>query len=180
MHSEISTSLAATYMLASEVKSSPAKGKARNDARWRANWWDFHPLVENIHKYVFRTTHIHIHTHHVLNSPVALSSSSTIFTAHPTQPIVFGRLFPSSKQFLVVSPDPILHSPASYEPPTVITVSPNDHWLFAFYPGRDGDGIACLWNRGSRVDIWIVRECWPFSRGAGVVAAAWAGTEREV
>ncbi|KIJ16952.1 hypothetical protein PAXINDRAFT_168391 [Paxillus involutus ATCC 200175] len=148
-------------MLASEVKSSPAKGKARNDARWRANWWDFHPLVENIH------------------NPVALSSSSTIFTAHPTQPIVFGRLFPSSKQFLVVSPDPILHSPASYEPPTVITVSPNDHWLFAFYPGRDGDGIACLWNRGSRVDIWIVRECWPFSRGAGVVAAAWAGTERE-
>ncbi|KIK96331.1 hypothetical protein PAXRUDRAFT_10898 [Paxillus rubicundulus Ve08.2h10] len=151
----------ATYMLASEVKSSPAKGKVRNDARWRANWWDFHPLVENTH------------------SPVAVSSSSTIFTAHPTRPIVLGRLFPSSKQFHVASPDPILRSPASYEPPTVITVSPNDHWLFAFYPGRDGDGIACLWNRGSRVDIWMVRECWPFSRGAGVVAAAWAGTERE-
>ncbi|KAF9227689.1 hypothetical protein BS17DRAFT_693359 [Gyrodon lividus] len=148
-------------MLASEVKNSPAKGKVRDDARWRANWWDFHPLVENIQR------------------PVAWSSSSTIFTAHPTQPIILGRLFPSSKQFLVASPDPILSSPASYEPPTLITVSPNDHWLFAFYPGRDEDGIACLWNRGSRVDIWVVRECWPFSRGSGVVSAAWAGTERE-
>ena len=112
--------------------------------------------------------------------PVAWSNSSTIFTAHPTQPIIIGRLFPSSKQFLVVSPDPILRSPLSYGPPTVISVSPNDHWLFAFFPSHESDGIACIWNRGSCVDAWIVKEYWPFSRGAGVITCAWAGTEREV
>ncbi|KAF9246326.1 hypothetical protein BU15DRAFT_39687 [Melanogaster broomeanus] len=148
-------------MLTSEAKSTPVKGKARDDGRWNASWWDFHPLVENI------------------NRPVDWSCSSTIFTTHPTQPVILGRLFPSSKQFVVVSPDPILRSPTSYEPPTVITVSPNDQWLFAFYPSRDGDGIACLWSRGSCVDTWMVRECWPFSRGSGVVTAAWAGAERE-
>lgn len=112
--------------------------------------------------------------------PVAWSSSSTLFTAHPTQPIIIARLFPSSKQFLVVSPDPILRSPASYAPPTVISVSPNDHWLFAFFPSHESDGIACLWNRGSCVDAWIIKQCWPFSRGAGVITCAWASTEREV
>lgn len=112
--------------------------------------------------------------------PAAWSSSSTIFTAHPSQPMVIGHLFPSSKQFLVVSPDPILRSPASYEPPTVISVSPNDHWLFAFFPSYQGDGIACLWKRGPCVDAWIVKEYWQFSRGAGVITCAWAGTEREV
>ncbi|KIJ69307.1 hypothetical protein HYDPIDRAFT_185128 [Hydnomerulius pinastri MD-312] len=148
-------------MLSSEVKISPVKGKARDDGRWRANWWDFHPLVENIQR------------------PVVWSNSSTIFTAHPTQPIILGRLFPSSKQFIVASPDPVLRSPQSYEPPSTISVSPNDHWLFAFYPGREGDGIACLWKRGLHVDSWLVTECWPFSRGGGVVTAAWAGAERE-
>lgn len=112
--------------------------------------------------------------------PVAWSSSSIIFTAHPTQPIIVGRLFPSSKQFFLVSPDPIIHSPASYAPPTVISVSSNDHWLFAFFPGRDSDGIACLWNRRSCLDAWIVKDYWPFSRGAAVIACAWAGSEREV
>lgn len=117
-------------------------------------------------------------THHP--RPVAWSSSSVIFTAHPTRPIVVGRLFPSSKQFFVAYPDPILRSPASYGPPTVISVSPNDHWLFAFFPGNESDGIACLWNRGSCVDVWMVKEYWPFSRGTGVIMCAWAGTEREV
>ncbi|KAF8136567.1 hypothetical protein EV363DRAFT_1395672 [Boletus edulis] len=145
----------------STSESSPSKKKTNDDARWRANWWDLHPLVEELRR------------------PVAWSSSSTIFTAHSTQPILFGRLFPSSKQFLVVSPDPILRSPASYGSPTVISVSPNDHWLFAFFPGHESDGIACIWSRGSCVDAWIVKESWPFSRGAGVITCAWAGTERE-
>ncbi|KAL4067943.1 hypothetical protein V8B97DRAFT_2021711 [Scleroderma yunnanense] len=148
-------------MLGVEAKGSPVKGKVKDDGRWRANWWDFHPLVDNIHR------------------PVVWSSSSTIFTAHPSQPLLLGRLFPSSKQFVVVSPDPVLRAPSSYEPPSVISVSPNDRWLFAFFPAREGDSIACLWRRGPQVDNWIVWECWPFSRGAGVVTAAWAGVDRE-
>ncbi|KAG9318671.1 hypothetical protein JVU11DRAFT_765 [Chiua virens] len=148
-------------MSTSEGKGSPTKGKVSNDGRWRTNWWDFQNLVDDVRR------------------PVAWSSSSTLFTAHPTQPIVIGRLFSSSKQFLVVSPDPILRSPTTYGPPTVISVSPDDHWLFAFFSSNENDGIACLWNRGSCVDAWIVKEYWPFSRGAGVIACAWAGTERE-
>ncbi|KAH0827179.1 hypothetical protein J3R83DRAFT_4871 [Lanmaoa asiatica] len=144
-----------------EGKSSPTKGKTNDDGRWRANWWDLHPLAEDVRR------------------PVTWSGSSTIFTAHPTQPIIIARLFPSSKQFLVVSPDPVLRSPASYGSPTVISVSPNDHWLFAFFPSHESDGIACLWNRGCCVDAWMVKEHWSFSRGAGVITCAWAGAERE-
>ncbi|KAG6376336.1 hypothetical protein JVT61DRAFT_2317 [Boletus reticuloceps] len=161
----------------STSESSPSKKKTNDDARWRANWWDLHPLVEDLRRYIniFASVSHAALTRH--RRPVAWSSSSTIFTAHPTQPILFGRLFPSSKQFLVVSPDPILRSPASYGSPTVISVSPNDHWLFAFFPGHESDGIACIWSRGSCVDAWIVKEYWPFSRGAGVITCAWAGTE---
>ncbi|KAH7889366.1 hypothetical protein F5I97DRAFT_1993976, partial [Phlebopus sp. FC_14] len=155
-----------------DVRGSPVKGKARDDGRWSAGWWDFHPLAEHIQKQSLRADL-------PVFRPVAWASSSTIFTAHPTQPLILGRLFPSSKQFLVVSPDPVLRSPASYEPPTVISISPNDRWLFAFYPAREGDGVACLWQRGIHIDSWIVRECWPFSRGAGVVSAAWPGADRE-
>lgn len=166
-------------MSTSEGKSSPTKGKTNDDGRWRTNWWDLHPLVEDLLRYVVVVAGMYP-CYPDRGRPVAWSSSSTIFTAHPTQPIIIGRLFPSSKQFLVVSPDPILRSPASYGPPTVISVSPNDHWLFAFFPSHESDGVACIWNRGSCVDAWIVKEYWPFSRGAGVITCAWAGTEREV
>ncbi|KAI6118877.1 hypothetical protein EV401DRAFT_1862628 [Pisolithus croceorrhizus] len=148
-------------MLGADVNSSPVKGKAKDDGRWRSSWWDFHPLVENIQR------------------PVAWSTSSVIFTAHSSQPLLLGRLFPSSKQFVVPSPEPVLRSLPSFEPPSVISVAPNDQWLFAFYPGLEGDGIACLWKRGYQVDSWTVKECWPMGPGAGVITAAWAGVERE-
>lgn len=41
-----------TRMSTLEGKSSPAKGKTTDDARWRANWWDLHPLVEDVRRYV--------------------------------------------------------------------------------------------------------------------------------
>jgi hypothetical protein len=31
-----------------------------------------------------------------------------------------------------------------------------------------------------QVDIWTIKEWWSFARGAGVVAASWAGSDREV
>jgi hypothetical protein len=79
-----------------------------------------------------------------------------------------------------VSPDQILNNPASYEPPNVITVSSNDYWLFAYFPGRDCDGVGCLWQRGYSLDKWNIREYWPHERGAGVVNAVFIGPEREV
>ncbi|KAG0707666.1 hypothetical protein DFH29DRAFT_592452 [Suillus ampliporus] len=145
-----------------DIRNSPSKGKAKQDAQyWHSHWWDFHPLAENLQR------------------PVAWSNASTIFTAHPSQPLIIGRLFSSSKQFLVVSPDQILNNPASYEPPNVITVSSNDHWLFAYFPGRDCDGVGCLWQRGYSLDKWNIKEYWACERGAGVVSAVFVGAERE-
>jgi hypothetical protein len=86
----------------------------------------------------------------------------------------------ASKQFVLPSPPPILASLTSYDPPTVISVSPNDDLLFAYFPGCDRDGAGCLWRRGLQVDNWAVKEWWNLPRGGGVIAASWAGSPREV
>jgi hypothetical protein len=112
--------------------------------------------------------------------PVEWSPSSVIFTAHHTQPLVTARHFSSSKHFGIPSPVPIVSSPTSYEPPSVISVASDDEWLFAYFPRRDGDGIGCLWKRGAQIDSWTVKEWWSFAHGAGVVAASWLGEGREV
>jgi hypothetical protein len=111
---------------------------------------------------------------------VEWSQSSTIFVAHATQPLVVARTFSSPNQFSIPSPPPIITSPSSYAPPTVISVHPNDDWLFAYFPGREIDGIGCLWKCGRQVDSWVVKEWRNMARDGGVVAACWAGTEREV
>ncbi|KAG2078225.1 hypothetical protein BDR04DRAFT_1087976 [Suillus decipiens] len=146
-----------------DARNSPSKGKAKQvDAQnWHSHWWDFHPLADHLQR------------------PVAWSNASTIFTPHPSQPLILGRSFPSSKQFLIVSPDQVLNNSAGYEPPNVITVSSNDHWLFAYFPGRDRDGVGCLWQRGNSIDKWTIKDYWACERGAGVVNAVFVGAERE-
>ncbi|KAG2158212.1 uncharacterized protein EDB93DRAFT_1238009 [Suillus bovinus] len=146
-----------------DARNSPSKGKAKQaDAQnWHSHWWDFHPLADHLQR------------------PVAWSNASTIFTPHPSQPLILGRFFSSSKQFLVTSPDQILNNPAAYEPPNVITVSSNDHWLFAYFPGRDCDGVGCLWQRGYTIDKWNIRDYWACERGAGIINAVFVGAERE-
>jgi hypothetical protein len=111
--------------------------------------------------------------------PLEWSQSSLIFAAHPAQPLVIVRHFLSSKQFVLPSPAPVLASPASYDPPTLISVEPKDEWLFAYFPGRESDGTACLWKRGTQINDWNVKEWWAVSQGAGVVAASWLGAPRE-
>ncbi|KAL6305250.1 hypothetical protein BKA93DRAFT_845915 [Sparassis latifolia] len=138
-----------------------SKGKAREDIHWQLGWWDLCRSSERP------------------RSPLVWSKSSLIFTAHPSQPLVLASHFPSSKQFIVPSPSPVASSPASYEPPTIISVSPTDDWLFAYFPGRGGDGAGCLWKRGPQLDSWVVREWWSFAVGAGVVAADWTSGHRE-
>ncbi|KAF9013889.1 hypothetical protein BDQ17DRAFT_1230808 [Cyathus striatus] len=140
---------------------SPSKGKARDTTHWRSGWWDFYPLLERPKR------------------PIEWSHSSVIFTAHPTLPFLSARHFSSSKQFAIPSPAPVMTSPSSYDPPTVISVSPADDWLFAYFPGKTNDGAGCLWKRGSQVDTWTIKEWWSFPRSGGVVAASWLGSPRE-
>ncbi|KAJ7343408.1 hypothetical protein DFH08DRAFT_962517 [Mycena albidolilacea] len=140
---------------------SPSKGKAKEETQWSSGWWEYHALLDQTQR------------------PVAWSSTSTIFSAHPTQPLVAARHFSSSKQFVLPSPGPILSSLGSYEPPAVISVSPSGEWLFAYFPSGEIDGLACLWHRGAPLDVWGVKEWWTLNRGAGIVAASWLGSPRE-
>ena len=56
-------------------------------------------------------------------------------------------------------------------------------WLFAFFPGTDVDGVGCIWARTFEADSWVPREH-PTTLGypwnAGVVAAAWVSSDRQV
>lgn len=71
-------------------------------------------------------------------------------------------------------------SAGSYEPPSIISVAPGYRWLFAYFPRRDGNGIACLWERGLEIDNWKVKEWWSLAQGAGVVTASWIEASRPV
>lgn len=157
---------------------SPSKGKAREKTHWQAGWWDFHPLSERPQKYEFCRTFFPYLFVNV--RPIEWSQSSVLFTAHPTQPLVCGRYFSSSKQFKLPSPPLIVSSPKSYEPPSIISVAPDDEWLFAYFPGHNGDGAGCLWKRGAQIDSWTVREWWSFAPGGGVVVSSWLGQPRVV
>ncbi|THH20782.1 hypothetical protein EW146_g628 [Bondarzewia mesenterica] len=145
----------------SSYHGSPSKGKGKEEDYWSPGWWELQPLIEHEER------------------PVAWSVSSTIFTAHATEPLIFGRLFPTAKEFVVPSPPPIVTSATLFEPPTTINVCPSDKWLFAYFPGRNGDGLGCFWFRGLEVDNWHVKEWLTFPRGSGVVSSAWLGNARK-
>ncbi|KAL4251734.1 hypothetical protein ABKN59_004474 [Abortiporus biennis] len=140
---------------------SPSKGKAKEESHWQLDWWELYPLFERARK------------------PIAWSRSSVIFAAHPTQALVLARHFSSSRQFILSSPPPIGEVPSSYGSPTVISVSPDEAWLFAYFPGHDSNGVACIWQRGSQLDSWTVFDWWNTQRGAGIVTSDWTGAERE-
>ncbi|EGO18642.1 hypothetical protein SERLADRAFT_418835 [Serpula lacrymans var. lacrymans S7.9] len=146
-----------------DTQHSPSKGKAKDvpNSRWEAGWWEFYPLVERLQRSVVWT------------------KSSTLITSHPVQPRLISRLFSSSKEYAIVTPEPVASSPSAYDPPKIITVSPDDIWLFAYFPGLECDGVGCLWKRGYQVDSWAIKESWSFPRGAGVIEASWVGSERE-
>ncbi|KAI3610536.1 pseudouridylate synthase 4 [Moniliophthora roreri] len=109
--------------------------------------------------------------------PVEWSDSSIIFTGHGMRPVICGRYFSSSKQFILPSPPPLQTEPDSYEPVSVISVSPDDEWLFAYFPGHNVPGVCCFWKRGVELDKWTVRDWW--TTPAGVVKAEWIGSGRE-
>ncbi|PPR03634.1 hypothetical protein CVT24_007750 [Panaeolus cyanescens] len=113
-------------------------------------------------------------------SPIQWSTSSVIYTAHPTSPLVVGHHFSSSKQFILPSSSNIIASPNLFDPPSVISVCQTDDWLFAYFPRKDGgEGIGCIWDRGPQIDSWNVKECWYFEKAAGAVTAIWLDQPRQ-
>ncbi|KAI8989685.1 hypothetical protein BD414DRAFT_484925 [Trametes punicea] len=138
-----------------------AKGKAKETVRWHLGWWDVIHALEGTRR------------------PIQWSKSSVIFTTHEYQPLVLARHFPTSRQFVLPSPPSVISSPLSYDPPSILSISPTNEWLFGFFPGKGTAGIGCLWRKGNQLDNWAVREYWSFPAGAGVVTAAWTSAHRE-
>ncbi len=157
---------------------SPPKGK--NKEEWHMGWWDFQPLVEQLTPRSVSPVYTTICVLELVDRRAEWSNSSVIFTPHPTQPTIQARHFSSSKQFNIPSPAPILAALTDFNPPTVISVSPNDDWLFAYFPGRGVPGVACLWCRGPEIDSWKLKDHWTLQLGAGVVTASWLGAPRQV
>jgi hypothetical protein len=110
--------------------------------------------------------------------PVLWTNSAILF-AHESEPAVVGRAFPSPRQFLLQPPAVVNSTPGSYEPPAILSVSPDEDWLFAYFPGRQVPGVGCFW-RAHQADGWNIVESVSFARGRGVVCAKWLGHAREV
>ncbi|KAI0082625.1 hypothetical protein K474DRAFT_1654738 [Panus rudis PR-1116 ss-1] len=145
------------------MQDSSKQGKVKGDASipaWQLGWWEVSPLMDRIRK------------------PLAWSRSSVIFSADSTMPRIHARHFSSTKQFTLDPPPEVQISAAGYGPPTVITVSPGDDWLFAYFPGRRSN-VACLWSRGPQIDSWSVRDTWTLEIGDGIVCADWLSSHRE-
>ncbi|KAH9857142.1 hypothetical protein C2E23DRAFT_375639 [Lenzites betulinus] len=138
-----------------------SKGKGREGVQWNLGWWDFTHSLEGTRR------------------PVQWGKSGVIYTGHEHQPLVLGRHFPTSRQFVLPSPPQITSTPSAYNPPSVVSVSSTDEWLFAYFPGRGTDGVGCLWRKGGQLDNWVVNECWRFAVGDGVVTASWTSSHRE-
>ncbi|KAI0362401.1 hypothetical protein OH77DRAFT_1500103 [Trametes cingulata] len=143
------------------ISSLTGKGKAKESVHWHLGWWDFSHSMEGTRR------------------PVQWSKSSVIFTAHETQPLVLARHFPTFRQFVLPSPAQVVSALGAYDPPSILSISPADEWFFAYYPGKGGDGLGCLWQRGTQLDSWAVWETWNIAVGSGVVTAAWTSGHRE-
>ncbi|KAK7054787.1 pseudouridine synthase pus4 [Paramarasmius palmivorus] len=154
---------------------SPSKGKLKEDSSWNAGWYDFYPAIEYPRRSVLPPSLDSLTKPEL--SPVEWSNSSIIFTGHGTRPVICGRYYSSSKQFVLPSPPPLQTEPDSYGPASVISVSPDDEWLFAYFPGHNVEGVCCFWKRGLELDKWTVRDWW--TSPSGLVKAEWIGSGRE-
>jgi hypothetical protein len=54
----------------SDVRNSPSKGKAKQDARyWQSHWWDFHPLAEHLQRLLPKSSPQVLSNFHLLEDP---------------------------------------------------------------------------------------------------------------
>ena len=155
------------------------KGKSKDDPTLPSHWWNFYALVEQRRR---SRPHSLVHyfpvSTHFNNRPVLWTSFAILFS-HESEPAIVGRAFPSSRQFQLQSPVVVTTTPGSYEPPTILSISPDENWLFAYFPGRQFPGVGCFW-RAQQADSWNIVESITFARGKGVVSARWLGHAREV
>lgn len=117
------------------------------------------------------------------------SRSNIIFTPHPTRPQLRGQLIPAdaklkpTHRFDLPLPAVILASSAFFESPTCLALADDDAHLFAFFPpsilGME-DGVCCVWERGSELASWILKDFWRLERGNDVVASRWIENGRRV
>lgn len=72
----------------------------------------------------------------------------------------------------------------SYGPATILTLSPQSKYLYAYFPPTQSlapaGGLACVWEAEESLDTWNVKDFWHFPAEAGIVAMRWLGEEREV
>jgi hypothetical protein len=81
---------------------------------------------------------------------------------------------------MLPAPLPVLNALTSYGPPTVIASSGSDDFIFAYFPGRNVDGIGACWVKAAALDSWSCFSAINFPAGSGVVAAHWLSSQREV
>ena len=115
--------------------------------------------------------------------------SNVLLTSHPTLPQIHAQFiskqstsFPLQK-FDLPSPPVVATSTAFYKSPICLSVSPDDTYLFAFFPPSPlsvEGGVACVWNRGRDVTTYVIEDSWKLERGNEVVASHWVGGERIV
>ncbi|KAG9123456.1 hypothetical protein FRC07_014914 [Ceratobasidium sp. 392] len=131
--------------------------------------------------------------------PVAWSVHNLLFVSDPVSPAIHAKHLPpttkttqrpdtSQNQFSAIKftlplPLPILDAPLAYGPATILTISPQNKYIYAYFPPiqshTSAGGLACVWEAQDSVDTWTVIEFWHFSAEAGVVAMRWLGEERE-
>jgi hypothetical protein len=72
----------------------------------------------------------------------------------------------------------------AYGPATTLSVSPQDKYLYAFFPPAQPNvstgGLGCVWGVEESLDTWIIKDFWHYPAEGGVVAMRWLGEEREV
>jgi hypothetical protein len=70
--------------------------------------------------------------------------------------------------------------PFNYRSPTLLSLSPCDIWLSAYFPGIAVPGVCCLWRRGDEIDCWVEKEWWHLAHGDAPITAEWLNNNREV
>ncbi|KAF8759783.1 pseudouridylate synthase 4 [Rhizoctonia solani] len=81
------------------------------------------------------------------------------------------------------APAPIIEMAHAYGPATTLSISPQDKYLYAFFPPAQPNvstgGLGCVWGVEESLDAWVIKDFWHHSAEAGVVAMRWLGEERE-
>ncbi|KAH7343686.1 hypothetical protein B0J17DRAFT_643486 [Rhizoctonia solani] len=132
--------------------------------------------------------------------PFAWSSHNLLFLSDPFSPAIHAKHLPPAAEasrapdvasqthsyplrFTLPSPGPILELPHTYGPATTLSISPQDKYLYAFFPPLQPNvstgGLGCVWGVEESLDTWAVKDFWHYPPDAGVVAMRWLGGERE-